>query len=240
MNDEQTPGEAMQLIELLHRIEPLKHLPRTGWVDRGVHEPESVASHSWRLALLAWISAEAQGLDAENSMRLALVHDLPEAITGDLTPFDDPVLTGEARRALATEPPDVSAWPDAARRLLKVEEERRALATILATAPPAAARALSAAWEEYEEGASPEARLVRQLDKLEAYVQGQEYARDGKLSQETLNSFRVDNERQLHDPALRALLAALERWARHPGAPAQHDDLSSRSQQASQPPEPAP
>src|SRR5690348_11531628 len=113
MNDEQTPGEAMQLIELLHRIEPLKHLPRTGWVDRGVHEPESVASPSRPLALLAWVSAEAQGLDAENAMRLALVHDLPEAITGDLTPFDDPVLTGEARRALTTDPHDESAWPDA-------------------------------------------------------------------------------------------------------------------------------
>ncbi|MGH2411415.1 MAG: HD domain-containing protein, partial [Chloroflexota bacterium] len=73
---------------LLRAIEPLKHLPRTGWLDREVASPESVAAHSWRLAVLAWIVASEVGLDANRAMAIALMHDLPEAVTGDHTPFD--------------------------------------------------------------------------------------------------------------------------------------------------------
>lgn len=205
------PGDASGVLALLHRLEALKHLPRAGWVDREVESPETVAAHSWRLAMMAWLLAEGQGLDAARAMRMALVHDLPEAITGDRTPFDEDGATAEARRALASDPPPHPAWRSAARREAKQRRERAALEEILAGAPAPLAGGVRAAWEEYEAGASPEARLVSQLDKLEAYLQGREYADAGRMPHpRTLASFRLDCRHLLTLPAVRALLAALE------------------------------
>ena len=184
MSEPRSPDRdgAAGLLALLHRSEPLKHLPRTGWVDRDVADPESVAAHSWRLALLAWLSAEAQGIDAGRSMILALVHDLAEAITGDLTPFHDGVRDVGERRALAIDPPAHEEWRTPARRAEKLLREREAMGAILHGIPEATASLVRGAWEEYEEGSSAAARLVRQLDRLEAYVQGREYAANGRLA----------------------------------------------------------
>ena len=67
----------------------LKRLRRTGWIDRGVSDPESSADHSWGVALLAWLLArDYPDLDRERVLLLGLIHDLPEAVAGDATPFD--------------------------------------------------------------------------------------------------------------------------------------------------------
>src|SRR5687767_7316770 len=67
----------------------LKGIRRQGWVDREVADPESVADHSFRLVVLAWLVADRLGLDSNRAIRLALIHDLPEAFAGDQTPFGD-------------------------------------------------------------------------------------------------------------------------------------------------------
>ena len=72
---------------LLEMLE-LKQLARTGWVRSGVNNPESVAAHSWGMAVLAlWLAPKE--LDLEKVLSLCLVHDLPEVKVGDLTPHDD-------------------------------------------------------------------------------------------------------------------------------------------------------
>src|SRR5205807_179466 len=99
------------------------------------------------------------------------------------------------------------------RRQVKADTERQALHRLLDGAPRHAAQALSDAWEEYEHDESPEARLVHQLDKLEAFMQGCEYAADGRLADpSTLKSFQADGESMISDPLPRALLRALEQW----------------------------
>lgn len=201
---------AASLVALLHRVEGLKHLKRSGWVDRGIQEPETVAAHAWRLALLSWLIADLQGLDAARAMRLALVHDLPEVLTGDRTPFDDLAITPQERLALASNP-GKATWRTPERQRAKQERERLALDDLFAGLPEHLTTALRVAWEEYEQGASAEARLVGQLDKLEAYVQGREYAASGKLHEpSTLNSFLMDNRLLLTDPLLRAMLHVTE------------------------------
>ena len=72
---------------LLEMLE-LKQLPRTGWVRSGVHNPESVASHSWGMAILA-LKLAPKKLDLAKVLSMCLVHDLPEVRVGDLTPHDD-------------------------------------------------------------------------------------------------------------------------------------------------------
>ena len=72
---------------LLEMLE-LKQLSRTGWVRSGVENPESVAAHSWGMAVLA-LSLAPKELNLERVLSLCLVHDLPEVRVGDLTPHDD-------------------------------------------------------------------------------------------------------------------------------------------------------
>lgn len=66
----------------------LKHLDRAGWLRVGIQNPESVASHSWGLALLC-LKLAPKELDVQRILSIALVHDLPEVITGDITPHDN-------------------------------------------------------------------------------------------------------------------------------------------------------
>jgi 5'-deoxynucleotidase YfbR-like HD superfamily hydrolase len=153
-------------------------------------------------------------MDADHAMRLALIHDIPEALTGDRTPFDylDDV---SERRRLAANPAERSVSREADARATKHTSERDAMAHIMAQAPTIPARALVALWEEYAAESSPEAQLVHQLDKLEAYLQGLEYADDDRLAEShTLRSFRDDSGRMATVPSARALFKAIENWAR--------------------------
>jgi putative hydrolase of HD superfamily len=203
-------AEAAGLLALLHRVETLKHMPRSGWVDREVLGPESVAAHSWRLAVAAMLAAEVSGLDSGKAVRIALVHDLAEAVTGDSTPFDALAATAAERRALAANPPERSTWRDPERQQQKARLERAALERLVHDLPAAMADALRSAWEEYEFGTSAEAALVRQLDKMEAYIQGLEYAGSGRLAGvETLRSFQLDAEAVGRAPLVAAMLGAL-------------------------------
>src|SRR5687767_10188734 len=75
-------SESAGLTRFLHRISGLKFTFRTGWLDRGVPpaSTESVADHSFRMTLLAWLAAlEGEpALDADRVLKLALIHDLAE------------------------------------------------------------------------------------------------------------------------------------------------------------------
>ncbi len=81
--------EALRLVELFGEVARLKSVPRTGWLLRGVRDVESVADHSFGVAVIAlFLSDRARQLgrdvDLTLVLRMALLHDLPEARTGDL------------------------------------------------------------------------------------------------------------------------------------------------------------
>ena len=80
------PAEVLALLDEMIR---LKAVPRTGWLLRGVRDVESVADHSFGVAFIAMLladRAQAAGLEVsvEKVLRMALLHDLTEARTGDL------------------------------------------------------------------------------------------------------------------------------------------------------------
>lgn len=165
----------------------LKRTVRKGWTRvPGVREPESVADHSWGVALLALLAAARDPtLDAARLLRIAIAHDLAEAVVGDLVP-------GEYR--------------DAAH---KREIEARGLADLLAPLHPAQRDALEAAWREYDEGATRESRLVRDLDKVEMALQARAYAGEGGDSR-ALREFWASAVERCGDAGLRRLISALE------------------------------
>ncbi|MDA0926385.1 MAG: HD domain-containing protein [archaeon] len=74
--------------EELMTLLQLKDVQRRGWVNAGVQSPESVAAHSWGMAVLA-LKLCPHDVNLEHVLKLCLVHDLPEVIVGDLTPQDD-------------------------------------------------------------------------------------------------------------------------------------------------------
>ena len=76
----------------------LKDVLRQGWVNAGVKAPESVAAHSWGMAILALKLCPPE-LNLERVLTLCLVHDLPEVVVGDLTPSDDRSTKAEDERA---------------------------------------------------------------------------------------------------------------------------------------------
>ncbi|HUG17177.1 MAG TPA: HD domain-containing protein [Thermomicrobiales bacterium] len=179
----------------------LKRVRRQGWIDRGVDAPESVADHSWGVALLAWLASHGRAdLDRNRVLLLGLAHDLPEAIAGDATPFDDTRDAGrriDARRFL-----ELPAYSAAALRG-KRDEEARALAELISGLPRGVAEELRAAWIEYERQETVEARFVKQIDKLETLLQARAY---GAAQPELIiESFRLGAQRDVSDPALRRI-----------------------------------
>ncbi len=175
-------SESAGLTRFLHRIGGLKFTFRTGWLDRGVPpaSTESVADHSFRMAILAWLAAlEAEpALDADRVLKLALIHDLAEAVTGDATPYAAtaiPAADGSDARRTFLQQRHVRS-PEATAR--KRQAERTAMADLLADLSPALASQLSSLWEEYEAQETPEALFVKQADRLETFLQSREYLAD--------------------------------------------------------------
>lgn len=156
----------------------LKDLPRAGWVRRGVDRPESVAAHSWGVALLV-LALLPEGLDLRRALTYAVLHDLPEALAGDTTPHDG-VAAGD-----------------------KHAREVHAMAVLAAGLPRGAE--LRAAWEAYERQEDPEARFVRQLDRLDMALEGDRYRARGLDPAE----FLASAARVVEAPGPRALLDAL-------------------------------
>ena len=77
------------LVDFLKIIGKLKTLKRKGWIERKItNEIESVADHSFRLGILSIIFADVLGLDSVKSIKMSLIHDIPESIVGDITPSE--------------------------------------------------------------------------------------------------------------------------------------------------------
>jgi len=151
------------MLSLLLELQRLKRLDRTGWVLRGLAPgAESVAAHSYGVAFAAMLLADevrARGVevDVERVLRLALLHDLAEARTGDMPRTMALYYGAEARRAA-----ERAAFDDMTRDL---EERRRAN--------------YGALHADYEERASLEARLVKAADVIDLLSQALAFERAG-------------------------------------------------------------
>lgn len=147
-------GPNPTLLDLLLEAQALDRVQRAGYALRGVARPESVAEHSYHVALAVWtLAPQAAGLDAARAVAIALLHDLAEVRTGDLPRTAARYLPAGAKSAA----------------------ERAAFAELAA---PAGERA-SLLFEEYLAASSPEARFVRACDKLQLMVKVLAYERWG-------------------------------------------------------------
>lgn len=123
----------------------LKDTLRNSWTASG--RRESVAEHSWRLALVAVaLEDELPGIDHKRLLQMLILHDLGEAVGGDV-------------------PAPLQGGAD------KTAVERADLARLLAPLPPGVAARLTALWEECAAAVTPEARVAKGLDRFETVLQ---------------------------------------------------------------------
>jgi putative hydrolase of HD superfamily len=158
----------------------LKRTLRTGWVDIEVYQPESVADHSFRTAVLCMVYADIKGLEPLKMLRMALIHDLPEAIIGDLLPHQK---TKETK-----------------------EYEEKAIKRILGLLPETEKEKYLEIWNEYKKGESREAKAVRQLEKIEMAIQAKEYEKMG-IDKKRIERFTKSAKDATIWPDLRRLLS---------------------------------
>lgn len=134
------------ILTFIKLAEQLKNTPRFSFTSEG--KTESAAEHSWRLCLLLMSCGRFfPELDLEKCFKMAIVHDLAEAVCGDV--------------------PAICVT----RHKEKAGLEREALAQILEPLPEYTRHEMAVIWEEYENGTTNEAVLIKALDKLETLIQ---------------------------------------------------------------------
>ena len=136
-----------ELLEFLAMAEKLKCNTRHSYTSSGRHE--SVAEHSFRLALMAYmVSDEVPEIDTDKVIRMCLIHDLGEAITGDIPSFEK------------TDSDEAA--------------EDSAVSGFVNQLPEYWKKHLGEMYSEMNELKTPEAKLYKALDKLEAVIQHNE------------------------------------------------------------------
>lgn len=193
------------LLAFLRGVETLKTTHRSGYTSAGT--PESVAEHTWRLSLMAMlIQPSISDVDFARLVKMCLVHDLGEAIGGDVPAPE------QARRTAAGDPG-------------KSADERRDLVALVNPLPQAQRDEILGLWDEYEAAATREAQLAKALDKLETILQHTQ----GRNPADFDYAFNLDYGRQHTDrvPLVAAIRSLVDRETarladaheRAPGAP---------------------
>jgi len=170
------------VLSVLAAAEQLKKVPRVGWItEAGIEHPESVADHSYAVALISMVIADYYNLDGCKMIKMALLHDLCESLTGDIQPGDTTYKK-------------------------KHETERRALSVILKSLPLNLSKEYLALFDEFNQNESKEAKFVHQLDKVEMAAQAVEYS---KTIKRDLGGFFNKADKETTEPNLKSILHAL-------------------------------
>lgn len=165
-----------KLIYFFNFVIGLKKVRRSGWIFKaGIGSSESVADHSFSLSVMAMVFSDLQGWNTERAVKMAIIHDLAESITGDIMPDE---ISHRAKEIL----------------------ENKAMASILKKLPKSLRSEYSQIWDEYVTQRSHLSKLVHRLDKLEMILQAREYESDGYSTEKLVEFTRsadhtVNNDR---------------------------------------------
>ena len=172
------------ILDFFHTAANLKKIPRQGWIDKlSIDNPESVADHTFSMAIMGMIFSDLENYNAEKILKIILLHDLVESITGDMPQGQ---ITREEKTAL----------------------ENNAMKKILNDLPLSLQKQYGILWEEYQSNHSKEAKMVHQLDRLEMALQAKIYSNEGH-SKEKLNSFFNSAKNEINDPKLLELFTKI-------------------------------
>ncbi|MEU0524583.1 HD domain-containing protein [Streptomyces niveus] len=146
-------GQAKGTAGFLLEMGMLKRAKRSGWWIAGVKDPETIAEHSFRVALIGSVLAMMEGADPAKTALLGLWHDTQETRVSDI--------------------------PHIGRRYLDAASNEKVTADQVSAAHPAVREGAQRIVEEYENGDSLEVICAHDADKLECLIQGVEYREQG-------------------------------------------------------------
>lgn len=168
------PQEAIRIsksqVNFFGLISQLSEIKRQGWVDRGIEDPESVAEHSFGVAMMTMAVAQIKGLDVGRATVMALIHDLPEIYSGDITPHQH---LSEAQK----EEVIFRKWIAPSNEVLeeKRKKEEEALRRIAQRLPTQLRASIVELWRELNEEQTEESKLVHQMDRMQRLIQAEKY-----------------------------------------------------------------
>ena len=173
------------ILSFYMKYNQLKNIYRQGWLKVRIglefkDKCESVADHSFSVALLALIIIEENKLDLDTlkCMKMAIVHDLGEAYLGDFTPYDNITKTE------------------------KHHQERKAILKTLENLNED--NDFFTIWEEFEKGESTEANLIKNVDQLEFLLQACAYGFDAKYFKKSLSKITEPHCKEIAQAAIEA------------------------------------
>ena len=176
-----------ELLSILSVAEKLKCNTRHCYTSSGRHE--SVAEHSWRIALMAMlIGPEFPEADMNRVIRMCLIHDLGEAFTGDIPTFDKTAADTDQEDALFAQ--WVQTLP---------EETKLEFSGLLA---------------EMNAQETPEAHIYKALDKMEAVIQHNESDIATWIPLEYDLQLRYGAENVKFSPWFQSLKAEIDSWTK--------------------------
>ena len=175
--------DVRMLLDFMSLAEKLKCNTRHSWTSDGRHE--SVAEHTCRLCVFAWlVKEEFPQLSMDHVMKLCLFHDLGEAVTGDVPCFEKKDCHREAE-----------------------DEGIKKAASML---PEKYEKELWERFRELDENKTEEAKLVHALDKMEAVIQHNEAPIDTWIPLEYDLQLKYGQEQAKAFPYLAELRRAVE------------------------------
>src|SRR5450755_1957465 len=170
------------IAKYLYEIGQLKRVKRSGWWMVGIRDPESVAEHSFRVAIIGYILASLEGVDAQKVATMCLFHDAAEARVNDPHRL--------------------------AKRYLDVKQgEGLAVSEQLERLPSSIADSIALLAHEYEGKESQESRVAHDADALECLIQAREYQVQGYSEVQdwidgSFKALKTDSARNLAEASL--------------------------------------
>lgn len=169
------------ILDFILVIGRLKRMPRLYWILRGVKNPETVASHIFTLALMAWIFGRETKLNQEKLLKMALCHEISAVYTGDTTPYDKIL------------PKDVQKRKEILKKMVRLsrmekkeiffkdyQEEEETLEKLTTKLNPALRNEIIQLWKEYRTKSSPEGYFLSQFNVLAVLLQSLLYEKKDK------------------------------------------------------------
>lgn len=174
----------LMLFDFFYLALELKKVPRKGWKSKvNIEHPESVADHSYGTAIMAMVLSDLQKLDTQKIIKMALLHDLAETITGDF-------------------------MPEEISKEIKNTSESDAMKEILSKLPENMAEEYSKIWQEYMQANTKESILLHDIDKMEMAIQAAKYSSEG-ISNEKLSLFIDSAKKEIKSKELLEMLDTL-------------------------------
>jgi len=209
------------LLDFITKIGMLKFFPRRSWVFRGIKNPETIADHSFMVALMVWVLGRDKKINMEKALKIALIHEICVVYAGDYTPHDTfasrplvspryDILGPRWRwRKFWQEQPKLLRNEKAKRFLRTYEKETKALQKLIKKLPEKLKQEILELWKEFNEKETRESNFVDQVNCLATFLQACQYWQEDKSI--SIKAFGEQVAKFISEPELIEFLKAIKR-----------------------------